>query len=242
MLEYKGSHVAKSRAHMNILKRLRRRFTSGNWDRWPDRAYQLTSYQDRLRLVQQHLAEAIQSAPPGPIRILSICAGDGRDLIEVLSEHERRADVSAVLIELSPKSVARGIQSAIEAGIENAVAFRNTDATRWSAYRGLIPADIVILCGVWGHVPVRQRARLTSALASICAVGGCVIWSRGVSRGMERLPQIQTHFNARSWKVAELRFTPASDWAVATYRFLGAAQPVPDNEQIFNFRPGAGTR
>lgn len=33
----------------------------------------------RLTLVKQHLAGALDQAPAGPVRLLSLCAGQGRD-------------------------------------------------------------------------------------------------------------------------------------------------------------------
>ena len=43
----------------------------------------------RLVAVQAQIAAALDGAPPGPLRAVSICAGQGRDLIGVLREHPR---------------------------------------------------------------------------------------------------------------------------------------------------------
>jgi hypothetical protein len=53
----------------------------------------------RLRRVRQHLSEAIVRAPAGPVRLVSLCAGQGRDVIGVLPGHPRRDDVHAILVE-----------------------------------------------------------------------------------------------------------------------------------------------
>lgn len=58
----------------------------------------------RLRLVRAQLSDALDHAPAGPVRLLSLCAGQGRDVIGVLSAHPRRDDVSAVLIEADPEN------------------------------------------------------------------------------------------------------------------------------------------
>jgi len=49
----------------------------------------------RLSWVQDRIRVALDEAPPGPFRAISLCAGQGRDLIGVLSGHPRRGDVTA---------------------------------------------------------------------------------------------------------------------------------------------------
>ena len=51
----------------------------------------------RLGLVQDLIRSALDERPPGPIRVISMCAGDGRDLLGVLAGHPRRyADTTGV--------------------------------------------------------------------------------------------------------------------------------------------------
>ena len=50
----------------------------------------------RLRTVQAMVRQALDAVPPdhaGPIRIVSLCAGQGRDVIDVVAEHPRRDEV-----------------------------------------------------------------------------------------------------------------------------------------------------
>src|SRR4051794_33591872 len=60
----------------------------------------------RLRIVQEQIRAALDRMPPGPVTALSMCAGQGRDLLEVLAGHPRRNDVRARLVELDPRNVA----------------------------------------------------------------------------------------------------------------------------------------
>jgi len=55
----------------------------------------------RLMAVQTQVTVALDSAPPGPLRAISLCAGQGRDLLEVLAGHPRRDDVQARLVRSS---------------------------------------------------------------------------------------------------------------------------------------------
>ena len=105
----------------------------------------------------------------------------------------------------------------------------------------LHPADLVLLCGVWGHVPVSDRKELVRALASICKAGGLVIWTRGVRKGMIRLRQIQSLFAAPLWQQVRANLTPDKNWAIVTHRYCGPPMELPASGRIFHFRTGAGT-
>src|SRR5438132_11365074 len=96
----------------------------------------------RLRVVQRLLAAALDDAPPGPIRVISMCAGDGRDVLGVLFDHPRRDDVHARLVELELELVQRARAHAARSGIEG-VDFACGDASTTSAYAGATPANIV---------------------------------------------------------------------------------------------------
>jgi hypothetical protein len=154
------------------------------WNRWPEEAYRKESYRRRLLAVQEHLARCLDVAPHGPLRLISMCAGDGRDVIGVLRSHHRRPDVSAWLVELNRHSAGAGARQAARDGLAATVRFLSEDATAYATYQDIAPADVVLLCGVWGHVPAPERGLLVRAASSLCKPGGMVIWTRGVSRGM----------------------------------------------------------
>jgi Putative methyltransferase len=218
-----------------------RRLGFGVWSNWPEEAYHLERYQKRLAAVQSHLAGCLDvAAARGSVKLLSMCAGDGRDVIGVLRSHELRQNVSACLVELNGKSVALGIGRAREAGLEKSVSFVHGDATTFATYQHIAPADIVLVCGVWGHVRAGDRGQLVSSLASLCRAGGAVVWSRGVSQGMRRLHAIQSLFAESLWETERLSVTSDKRWAVVTARFLGPPSSLPVNGQVFRFRRSSG--
>ena len=49
--------------------------------------------QARLQVVRQTIREILDSYPRGKIRLISICSGDGRDILEEISKHPRRTDL-----------------------------------------------------------------------------------------------------------------------------------------------------
>jgi hypothetical protein len=54
----------------------------------------------------------------GEVRLISLCAGQGRDLIGVLTGHPRRDDVRARLVELDERNVVLARQVAGLPGVE----------------------------------------------------------------------------------------------------------------------------
>ena len=87
-----------------------------DWGAWHD-AYDDpgSSLAQRLAVVQARIAAALDVAPPGPLRAVSMCAGQGRDLIPVLASHPRGRDVTARLVELDPALAATARRAAAEA-------------------------------------------------------------------------------------------------------------------------------
>ena len=59
----------------------------------------------RLLVVEDLVARALDELPPGRVRLLSMCAGQGRDVLTVASRHRRGADLEGRLVELHPQNV-----------------------------------------------------------------------------------------------------------------------------------------
>lgn len=81
--------------------------TSSHWSRWHEPYDDPRSYLSaRLGEVQRQLVRAIDERLEASIVLTSICAGQGRDVLEVLAAHSRGRDVRARLVELDPDNVA----------------------------------------------------------------------------------------------------------------------------------------
>src|SRR6266566_564111 len=89
-----------------------------DWRAWHDE-YDVPGSQlaRRLAAVQEQIRVALDSSPPGPLRVVSICAGQGRDLLGVLATHPRGRDVTARLVELDPRNAAIARDAAHAAGL-----------------------------------------------------------------------------------------------------------------------------
>ena len=174
-----------------------------DWARWHD------GYDDpssplsaRLAIIRGHLADAIAAAPPGPVRLVSLCAGQGQDVLGVLPDHPRRDDVTAVLVELHPGNARQAAARAAREGLA-AVEVREGDAGVTTGYADALPADVLLLCGIFGNVSDSDIGRTVAAAPSLCAPGGTVIWTRH-RRPPDLTPLVREWFAAAGF--AEVAF------------------------------------
>ena len=76
-----------------------------DWRRWHDEYDEAGSgLARRLAAVQDQVRAGLDRCPPGQVRLISLCAGQGRDVLDVLPDHPRRDDVRARLVELDPRT------------------------------------------------------------------------------------------------------------------------------------------
>ncbi|HYN93919.1 MAG TPA: class I SAM-dependent methyltransferase family protein [Pilimelia sp.] len=206
---------------------------SRDWADWHD------AYDDpgsclarRLAAVREHVATALAAAPPGPVRVVSMCAGQGRDLLGVLPGHPRRADVTARLVELDPANVAAARAAATAAGLTG-VAVVEGDAALTDAYAGAVPADLVLVCGVFGNVSDADVHRIIDALPAFAAPGATVVWTRHREEP-DLVPAINDWFAAAGFELAWLSARDAG-YGVGVHRFAGEHLPLPPGAVLFTF-------
>jgi hypothetical protein len=152
--------------------------TDRHWLDWHDQYDEAGStLSRRLELVRAQIQGHLDRAAPGPIRAISICAGQGRDLIGVLANHPRRRDVTSRLVELDPDNAAEARRLAADAGLDR-VEVVTADASVTTAYEGAVPADLVLACGVFGNITDADIDRTIGYLPTFCAPGATLIWTR----------------------------------------------------------------
>ena len=146
---------------------------SRDWLRW-HAEYETpeSSLSRRLRVVQAYVRQALALLPAAP-RVLSMCAGDGRDVLPLLP-----AGARAVLVELDPTLASRARATAEDLGLPG-VTVVTGDAGVTDPYLPLAPADLVLACGVFGNIPPEHARRTIAALPGLLAEGGIVVWTRG---------------------------------------------------------------
>jgi len=183
----------------------------------------------RLAVVQERLREVLHGAAPGPIRLVSLCGGEGRDLFGALDGHPRRVDVRARLVELNPRLAARA-RDRVDG---MAVDVREADAGQTDVYIGAVPADVVLLCGVFGNISDDDIARTIRAMAAFAAPGAHVIWTR--HRGEPDLvPSINDWFAEQGFELVWLSDKDVG-YGVGVHRFTGVPQSLPAGQRLFTF-------
>lgn len=186
----------------------------------------------RLRVVQRYVVEFLDAAPPGEISVISMCAGQGRDLLEVLTHHPRMPDVAARLVELDPRNAKVAMDSAATAGLTR-VEVVTGDASITTAYETMVPSDLVLACGVFGHAADDDIERMIGHLPTLCAPGATVVWTRG-ELGFDLRPTIRKWFLEAGFE--EIDFTSGEGgWGVGANRLAVEPQTYRAGIRLFSF-------
>ena len=193
----------------------------------------------RLAAVQAQIAAALDRAPPGPLRAVSMCAGQGRDLIGVLAQHPRGAEVTARLVELNPANAATARSLAAAAGLPQ-VEVLTADAAEPAAYAGLVPADLVLACGVFGNITDEDIRQTIERCPQLCVTGGTVIWTRG-RWALDLVPQICDWFEEQGFEPVWVS-DPSLAFGAGAHRFTGPPAPLAAGPRMFTFMTDAEIR
>jgi hypothetical protein len=188
----------------------------------------------RLAAVQAHIRRAMGACPPGATRVVSMCSGQGRDLLAVLVDHPRRADVIAHLVELDERNVDLARTTVDGAGLTGVDVVR-ADASSTSAYKGLVPADLLLVCGVFGNIGDADIRTTVGALSSLCAPRATVIWTR-YPRDPELLPAVDGWFRDAGFELVALETgTDGGQFGVGVHRLTALPQPYRPRVRLFTF-------
>jgi hypothetical protein len=207
-----------------------------DWLEWHDLYKTEAKLQQRLQIVREYISYSLDGSPPGMIRVVSVCAGDGRDLLGTLENHPRAKDVHARLVELNPQLVEHGRATIESLGLTKQIEFINGDATIASNYVGAVPADIVIVCGVFGNLADEiELNRLLENLSFLSKKGAFVLWTRGHSNGIPYSESVRKFLGESGFEEVNFKLTATGDMGVGIHRYLGEGSAVPKEEQLFVF-------
>ena len=124
-----------------------------------------SGHPQRLAVVVEQIRAALDRAGPGPIRVLSLCAGDGRDIATAATGHPRAADLTGCLVELDAELAAAAREHLAPLGSRLEVRVANAgDPTVWA---DVVPVDLLLLCGIFGNVPDEDVERTALASAAM---------------------------------------------------------------------------
>ncbi|WP_433361563.1 SAM-dependent methyltransferase [Actinoplanes sp. CA-142083] len=219
-----------------------------DWVRWhedydnPD-----SSLSRRLDVVREHLRGALAG---GARSLLSICAGDGRDVLPLLASQPGGRSVRALLIELDAELSGRARQAAAELDLPLAEV-RTADAGATATYAGgavtdagvtatsarVEPVDVLLACGVFGNIPDADMRRTVAALPALTNPGATVIWTRGRGDGgTDPSAEVRARFRAEGF--TEVAFVAPHDarFRVGVARRSGGGPAdLPTVPRLFSF-------
>jgi len=156
-------------------------------------------------------------------------------VIGVLPGHPRRDDVHAVLIESDAGNAALARRAAADAGLAQ-VEVRQADASMVASFADALPADVLLLCGIFGNVSDEDIKRTVEASAAMCTPGATVIWTRH-RRPPDLTPQVRAWFAASGFD--ELAFdapTTSTMIGLGANRLRRAATAGLPGRPLFTFR------
>jgi hypothetical protein len=205
-----------------------------HWARWheaySDPASPLTR---RLAVVVSRIREAVDQLPPGPIHLVSVCAGQGRDLVLALQNHRRAPDVTGYLLEWDEHNAHQASEGLRTAGLHGLTVL-HTDASSTNAYRDLPRAQLLLLCGIFGNVSDEDVHNTISHASSLCVPDAFVIWTR--YRDLpDPTPQIRRWFGEAGFE--ELSFESPGDNAFSVGMNRLQTEPLPPTPglRLFTF-------
>jgi hypothetical protein len=192
-----------------------------------------SSLSRRLGIIQEHITDWLNQRPGVPLTAVSICAGQGHDLIGVLAHRADAHRVHATLLEYDERNVAAARAAAETAGLAD-VLVRQADAGDPAAYRGAVPADLVLLAGVFGNIDDADISTTIAALPQLCSRAATVIWTRS-RRPPDRTGAIRAWLAEAGF--AEVSFTAPPDdlFSVGVHQLTASPEPLTARTPLFRF-------
>ncbi len=211
--------------------------TNTDWSQWHV-AYgrENSGLADRLDAVRAEINRRLDQTAPDPVHVISACAGDGRDLLGALADRTDAGRVSALLVEYDAALAARARAAAdvLDARVE----VHQADAAQSSVYKDSAPADLVLLCGIFGNISDSDVRATIQAAPQLCGPRAEVIWTRH-RRDPDLTPSIRKWFAAAGFD--EIAFVaPEGDewfaqWSVGVHRLAREPQPLKTGRHWFTF-------
>jgi hypothetical protein len=107
------------------------------------------------------------------------------------------------------------------------------DAALTGHYAGLVPAGLVLACGLFGNTSLADIERTAGACRQLCRAGGTVIWTRGRA-APDRVPLICGWFEELGFERRWLS-GPGESYGVGVHRCAGEPQALAPGERMFTF-------
>ena len=193
----------------------------------------------RLVVVQGYIRAALEVLGTGtltePVRVLSLCAGDGRDLLPVLADTDDGRRLRARLVELDPRLARRARDCARRLELTDTEIVRG-DAGITTACAGVAPAHLVVACGIFGNITAQDARRTVVSLRALTAPEGFVVWSRGRRPDSDPSREVRTWFRQAGFVERSFSAPPDARFRVGlTQLSAAAAHAYQPGVRLFSF-------
>jgi hypothetical protein len=207
-----------------------------DWQQWhlgyDDPASDLSR---RRRAVQHQLRRWLHLRDEPILQVVSACSGDGLDLLEVLAHRPRDASrVRARLLELDDGLAGRAESYAAAHGLDG-IDVRRADAGLGDSYLGAVPADLVMMCGVFGNIGDQDLQATVRLTPGLCAPGATVVWTRGRFSSGDLTSAIRGWFVEAGFEEAAFEAPDDTTYRVGVHRLVAEPQPAPAGVTLFRF-------
>jgi hypothetical protein len=187
----------------------------------------------RLEIVRQRLRETLDTRP-GALRLISMCAGQGVDVIPVLAESGRR-DVEALLVELDSRLAGIAAESARSAGLDR-VRVLCADAAVTANYADAVPAEIILAVGIFGNISEADIEFTVKHLPMLATPGATVLWTRGRFNDDDPIPDtIRRWFAEAGFEEVSFDAPDEHRYRVGVNRLVRAPDPFDPGLTLFRF-------
>ena len=149
---------------------------------------------------------------------------------------EGRSDanrVTATLIEADARNATRATDHITRLDLSN-IEVRCTDAGTSNAYLGAVPADLVLLCGIFGNIADDDVHRTITATPQLCNQNAWVIWTRH-RRDPDLTPRIRQWFREHGFEEEHFAAPDHAIYSVGVHRFAGDGSPLHAAQHLFTF-------
>jgi hypothetical protein len=191
-----------------------------------------SSLHERLQVVVRMICRALDELPPGPVRVVSLCAGQGADILGAAEVHERAGDLRGRLVELDPRNAEAARARVAELGV--ALDVVAGDASTSDAYVGAVPADLVLACGIFGNISDVDVEHTIRFLPSLCAPGAWVLWTRH-PRDAGLFDRLQGWLVDAGLEPIEVEVSDRGFWGVGANRLVTDPVPFEPGQLLFTF-------
>jgi hypothetical protein len=108
------------------------------------------------------------------------------------------------------------------------------DASTSDAYEGILPADVVLLCGIFGNVSDDDVQHTVATASMLCAPGAHVVWTRH-RHAPDLTPSIRRWFDDGGFEEVAFDSPGPGMWSVGTHRLTVEPQPFRRGVRLFTF-------